>query len=421
VGGIYISAGGSRAVLLSPHELLGVPARAAGMSEPAPVRPRALPRLRFTMPAAEQQSFSWKIETKPTDQLELDDENPRLASTSEETDTQKALIKVLWDEMAVDEVALSIAANGFFQEEPLFVVPKGSPSRKFVVVEGNRRLAAVRLLRDSTLRHFVGAQDLPAISASARKQLDELPVSVYPDRKSLWEYFGFRHINGPQPWDAFAKAKYVADVHEDYGVALKEIARKIGDRHSIVQRLYNGYKVLQQAESRAGFSRDDAFRSRFYFSHLYTAVDYPEFRAFLGIPPDAEELRANPVPRGKVDDLKLLMRWIYGSKEDEVEPLVKSQNPDLNTLREVVKTDRGVTALRKNVPLYRAYEISVGDERRFRDSVTLAKENIQQAKATVTTGYKGDKELFEVVEDIVNVAQSVKDEMRPKRRGQRGS
>jgi hypothetical protein len=289
------------------------------------------------------------------------------------------------------------------------------------VVEGNRRLAAVRLLREPSLRQFVGAQDLPAIGAEASKKLEELPVSIYPDRKSLWEYFGFRHINGPQPWDAFAKAKYVADVHEHYEVALKDIARKIGDRHSIVQRLYNGYKVLQQAESRAGFSREDAYRSRFYFSHLYTAVDYPEFREFLGMKPEAEELPDNPVPRTKVDDLKLLMRWIYGSKEEEIEPLVKSQNPDLNILREVVKTTRGVTALRKNLPLHRAYEISIGDERRFRDAITLAKEHIQQAKATVTTGYKGDKELFEVVEDVINVAESVKEEMRAKRRGQRGS
>ena len=370
--------------------------------------------------AAEQQSFSWKIGPKPVDQLELDEENPRLASASEEADTQKALAKVLWEEMAVDEVALSIAANGFFREEPLFVIPKAGTSNKYIVVEGNRRLAAVRLLRDASLRKHVGAEDLPAITGEARKKLDELPVSVYPDRKSLWEYFGFRHINGPQPWDAFAKAKYVADVHEDYKVPLNDIARKIGDRHSIVQRLYNGYKVLQQAETRAGFSREDAYRSRFYFSHLYTAVDYPEFREFLGIKPETDELKDNPVPRGKVDDLKLLMRWIYGSREEEIEPLVKSQNPDLNILREVIKTDRGVTALRKNVPLHRAHDISIGDERRFRDALTLAKDNVQQAKATVTTGYKGDKELYEVIDDIINVAESIKEEMKTKRRGQRG-
>lgn len=368
---------------------------------------------------ADDDGFASKIERKDVELLELDEDNPRLASASEGGDSQKALLKVLWNEMAVDEVALSIAANGFFQEEPLFVIPK-TGSKKFIVVEGNRRLAAVQLLREPALRKFVGATDLPTISAAARKALNKLPVSVYTDRRSLWEYFGFRHINGPQPWDAFAKAKYVADVHEDYSIPLKEIARKIGDRHSIVQRLYNGYKVLQQAEGR-GFSREDTYRSRFYFSHLYTAVDYPEFREFLGIKPALTELKTNPVPKSNAEELRLLMRWIYGSKSEDVEPLVKKQNPDLNTLRDVIGTERGRTALRRNVPLSRAHEISVGDEQRFRDSVTLAKEHVQQAKATVTTGYKGDKEPWTTVEAIISTATSIRDEMAPKRRAQRDS
>ena len=76
--------------------------------------------------------------------LLLDPENPRLAS-GEGANLQEEIIGILWREMAVDEVAFSIAANGFFPEEPLFVVP-GDPKKagqrgKYIVVEGNRRLA----------------------------------------------------------------------------------------------------------------------------------------------------------------------------------------------------------------------------------------------------------------------------------------
>jgi len=366
---------------------------------------------------ARQTAFSWQVKPISVDDLDLDEENPRLASAHDHADggklpVQQALAKVLWDQMAVDEVALSIAANGFFQEEPLFVIPKAGASNKYIVVEGNRRLAAVRLLRDAALRKAVGAKDLPTISVESRRQLDKLPVSIYETRESLWEYFGFRHINGPQPWDAFAKAKYVVDVHENYKVALKDIARKIGDRHSIVQRLYNGFKVLQQAE-KAGFDKDDIVRSRFYFSHLYTAIDYPEFRNFIGVAPTLAELKTNPVPSKNRDDLKSLMLWIYGSKTAGVAPLVQSQNPDLNTLREIVGNKQGVAALRRGVPLSRAFEISIGDERRFRESVAVAKESILQAKGTVTTGYKGQSDLHEMVVDILSVTQSILDEMKP--------
>ena len=58
----------------------------------------------------------------PIEQLLLDMKNPRLASGAG-GETQEDLLKVLWTEMAVDEVAFSIAANGFFREEPLLVIP----------------------------------------------------------------------------------------------------------------------------------------------------------------------------------------------------------------------------------------------------------------------------------------------------------
>ncbi len=201
--------------------------------------------------------------------LLLDAENPRLAS-AKGRDKQEDLLKTLWTEMAVDEVALSIAANGFFEEEPLFVIPenpreKDEARRRYLVVEGNRRLAAVMLLCDPVLRKRIVATDLPPLSQDAITKLKRLPVSVYQTREELWQFFGFRHINEPKPWDAFSKARYMAEVHENYEVPLAEIANSIGDRHSTVLRLYRGVKLLEQAEQAGRFKRKDAVKNRFYF------------------------------------------------------------------------------------------------------------------------------------------------------------
>jgi hypothetical protein len=163
----------------------------------------------------------------PVEQLLLDVKNPRLASGAG-GDTQEDLLKVLWTEMAVDEVAFSIAANGFFREEPLLVIPsdevKGE-KRKFVVVEGNRRLAAVLLLRDAKLREKLKATELPNIDSKRHVELNNIPVFTYPDRESLWTFCGFRHINGAKPWDAFSKAQYVATVHEQYERGLQKFGQ----------------------------------------------------------------------------------------------------------------------------------------------------------------------------------------------------
>src|SRR5713101_992139 len=124
----------------------------------------------------------------PIGDLLLDSANPRLASVSA-NGTQESLIRLLWEEMAVDEVALSIAANGFFKEEPLVVTPDHKTKGKYIVLEGNRRLAAVRLLREDDLRARIRATDLPSLTDEQKKRLDTLPVSVYRTREEIWQYY----------------------------------------------------------------------------------------------------------------------------------------------------------------------------------------------------------------------------------------
>ena len=211
------------------------------------------------------------------DQLRFDRRNPRLFLDGELDESD--LVERLWKEFAVDELALSIASNGYFEHEPLFVAPENG---KLVVVEGNRRLAAVRILVDGTLRTKVGASDLPTITSARRKELATLPA-IECERQSIWQYVGFKHVNGPQPWQSYAKAQYVAWVHNELGEELDEIARRIGDRHTTVRRLYRGLMVLRQAEESGRFDLDDRWKKHFSFSHLYTGLDYQNIRELLGI------------------------------------------------------------------------------------------------------------------------------------------
>lgn len=364
-----------------------------------------------------------QIQLIQVDQLLLDPENPRLESIANAS-TQEELVKAMWKEMAVSEVALSIAENGFFREEPLFAIPApksfaakektlagdlGKP--RYLVVEGNRRLTAVKLLRDDTLRRRVRATDLPSITAARRQELKELPVSVYSNKESLWEYFGFRHVNGPKEWDSLSKAAYIAFVVREYRKPLELIARKIGDQHSTVERIYRGYVLLEQAEHATKFDREDRNRNRFYFSHLYTAASYPEVLSFLGT--DAKKaLRPNPVPPWHLPQLEELMTWLFGSRDRELEAVVQTQNPDLTYLRSVIANPQALAALRSGVRLERSFAISLGDTRRFEEALAVAKDALQEAKGTVTTGYKGKREMLDQMESIILLSQSIETEMK---------
>src|SRR5215471_14913821 len=168
--------------------------------------------------------------------LNLDPKNPRLAGQHLNIEDQVEITRLLWQERAVNELVASIAANEYWQHEVLFATTEAG---RLVVIEGNRRLAAVKLLTDEKLRAQVKATGIPEISQGAKKKLEKLPV-IKCTRRQVWDYIGFKHVNGPQDWDSIAKAEYIARVHNDYGIPLDTIANTIGDRHNTVKRLYRG-------------------------------------------------------------------------------------------------------------------------------------------------------------------------------------
>lgn len=348
-------------------------------------------------------------------ELLLDDQNPRFYGDDGATD-QASMLRTLWRDFAVDEIALSIAANGYFEYEPLFAAAEND---KLVVVEGNRRLAAVKLLRHPALRRSVGATDLPELLAPAVRRLEQLPVIITP-RESIWQYIGFKHVNGPQPWQSFSKAQYIAWVHNDLGVALEDIASQIGDQHATVKRLYRGLMVLEQAEDGGGFDRHDRAKSHFSFSHLYTGLDYPGIRKFIGLT-EARDFTPRPIARAKLRALGELCEWLYGSKSRNLRPLVQSQNPDLRRLDEVLQSPDGIAALRQGLPLSVSLEISRGDERLFREALVGAKSLLQDARGKLLTGYAGEADLQQTAEDIAELAESIVEEMQRMRRQRRRS
>jgi hypothetical protein len=350
------------------------------------------------------------------ERLLLDPNNPRLAEYAlGNKPTQQELLKILWQKMAVDELAMSIGARGYFPHEPIFVEEDGN---KLVVIEGNRRLAAVMVLLDPEARKRLKITDLPSITPVAVKELRMLPV-VRTTRKDLWQYLGFKHVNGPAKWGSYAKAQYIADVRQKFGVPLEVIAEQIGDRNRTVQRLYRAMMVIAQAEGAGVFKREDRFKGSFSFSHLYTGLDYEGFKRFLNLKDESAE-SSTPVPKNRLPELGELCGWIYGSKTSNMRPLIESQNPDLARLDEVLQKDVAIDALRNGLPLQVAHDVSLGDERLFRQALQDAKYALQRATGTLTTGFqKEHHDLLRTARDVAEIADDLVAQMERKTQGRK--
>lgn len=359
-----------------------------------------------------------QIEPISTEILKLDWKNPRLAEFKlSRTTSPNEIYELLWDEMALDEIVISITAHGFFETEPLLAVVEDG---QHVVIEGNRRLASVKIILDPSLvRDKLPQNILDKITRELQDSLRMLPVLVLPSRQEAWRFIGFKHINGAAKWNSFAKAIYIANVHHEYGITLGDIAYQVGDTHNTVQKLYQGLMVIEQAERWKVFDRTDIMKRRLYFSHLYTALQYDGFRKYLDISQDDIE-KKEPVSANKKEEAGEVLTWLYGSKKRGIEPAIKTQNPDLRNLDKVLTNTEAIFALRSGYSLEQAYELSLPSSTVFQENLLSAKRYLQKAWANVTTGYDGDYEMLKSSSSLANLADKLynaMDEMYNKKAG----
>ncbi len=349
-----------------------------------------------------------QITTLPVESLNFDRTNPRLAEYDISLKaSEEEIISMLWEAMDVQELVLSIAASGFFPYERLIVAEE---SHRYIVIEGNRRLAAVRVLLEPNTVETNG-WEIPQITEEAKNKLRKLPVSL-ASRQDAWRYLGFKHVNGPAKWSSYAKALYIADVHKRYSVPLTDIANQIGDRHQTVQRLFRSMMVLEQAERANVYDREDRFRPRLSLSHLYTGLGYSGISAFLELRDGDNE---NPVPPEKLEQLGELLVWLFGSKKAKQPPIVESQNPNLRQLDAVIKNREGLASLRSTKDLAMALEISRPAIAVFEEALLAAKRELQRARGYLSTGYDNSEDLLRIAGSVATIADDIYTEMDRKR------
>jgi hypothetical protein len=353
---------------------------------------------------------STKIESLPVGELNFDRQNPRLVGYGIRPSTpDEEVIKTLWQEMAVDEVAMSIVASGYWQQEPLIVTKEGG---KWVVIEGNRRLAAIRALLEPKLAQAVGTELTSQLKPEAKATLDNLPV-IKSTREESWRYLGFRHVNGPARWSSYAKAEYIRFVHEKYKIPLEEIASQIGDRHRTVRRLYRALMVLQQASRAKVYSLDDRTKKNLPFSHLYTALDYEGFQDFLKLKSEEDETES-PVPTKREPQLGQVLVWLFGNKKDGKPAVVEKQNPDVRRLDKVLRSEESRRALERGTSLYDAFVLADPAKDRLRAHLLDAKSKLQAALGVVSEGFDGEEDIVKTSGTVATLAEKVYNELENK-------
>ncbi len=355
--------------------------------------------------------------------LKLDRGNPRLVRSDPKASDEE-IIAQFYRAEELSELLQSISANGYLDIEPLIVLFDHEVDA-LIVLEGNRRLAAIWLFRDPTLVDKIATAEslkiaVPEIPKELQGTLEEISVYRVGDREDARAFIGFKHINGPAKWDSYAKGRFAADWYKkgkERGVTLKAIANQIGDSHDTIKRMVASIYVLEQASDADVFRIEDRYTEKFNFSHLYTALSRSQYMSFLGLQAGWARFdpKPSPIEEENLDNLKEVLLWIFGSKEDKTEPVIRSQNPDIKHLAEVLTHGEALHELRTTGDLNRAHAATEPIDAKLSASLIRARGAIREAAISLR-GYDGrDSSLLDIAADVRETAETVHERMRTKR------
>jgi hypothetical protein len=256
--------------------------------------------------------------TIPIDQLFLDPNNPRFSversaapvrpSKVADAAVQDKTFNIIMNH-GVDDLRNSILRNGFLPLDRIVVQHVQGVQDAYVAVEGNRRLAALRLLRSQIESGLIGEDEFADdYLDTLLKRTAEIEVLVYSGTESdiAWMLQGIRHISGIRDWDAAQRAKLISVLVEDKGMKFAAVGQTLGLSAKAVGRYYRGYCGLRQMESDPDF--EDKARNE-YFTLFDEAYKTKALRTWLGWSESGQVYE-------NADNFKLFCEWISPSDDE---------------------------------------------------------------------------------------------------------
>jgi hypothetical protein len=186
--------------------------------------------------------------------------------------------------------------NGFLPYEPL-VVRKADDV--FVVIEGNRRLAAVlSILAQDPMKH----------SKAVTNRLKRIPVLVFPnvdhqgDSEEVLRYLGVKHLFGFRDWPPVSKAMFL-DKRISSNKDLAQVLRELNITRQEAARYLIPYRLGKAAKDVFGKVNAEDFWS------LAESFGRAKIKAYIQLDVDRRAMRIkrfNPVK------LRHLTKFLYG-------------------------------------------------------------------------------------------------------------
>ena len=347
----------------------------------------------------------------PVAALDFDPQNPRFPAVVANGPVNELIERFIRDERLL-EIITSIADQGYFDGEPLLVVK--AANARYLVIEGNRRLAALKLLTGE-LPVPLGRTSIEDVCEQAKHKPTQVPCLIFSHEDKIMRYLGFRHITGIKSWGSLQKARYIKKMRDRFYAGLngKEqmtaLAREIGNRSDYVAQMLTALNLYERAEVENFYDVKGLDPQEIEFSVLSTAISYSNIAKYVGL-----EGRQDMVGASVNDEqLKNLLSWMFVARGDQKAVLGDSRN--LKQLAAVVESKAATAMLLKNGNLDAAYQLSRGPSQALSLTLKAVERKLQDAwewLPQVDTPITGDEGLAETIRGR---ALAIRDAIKSKR------
>ena len=262
-------------------------------------------------------------------QLLLDPNNPRFSELGEDLNTvsegrfaDEKVQAFTFDKMRaevfdVSELKDTIKTLGFLPMDRMVVRKwRGNPSGaddKYVVIEGNRRLTALRWLMNL---HEIGKENFSPEQLQNFTDLECLLLddAAAPSTANLI-LPGLRHVSGIKEWGPYQKAKAVYALRKS-GLSSQDAAQSLGLSTRAANSSYKCYLALEQMKNDEEFGEHAVPRMYSYFEEVFKR---PNVRSWLDWSDDAEGFTAE-------DHAKEFYSWIIPGDDGQSPKLPESKS-----------------------------------------------------------------------------------------------
>ena len=359
-----------------------------------------------------------ELQYAPLKDLYLDVKNPRLARHQADADLSQEEVLDLMRDWVLEELAVSYLESGFWTHEALLVVKETLYGQlHLVVIEGNRRLAALKYLYDADQGKDVPQRwkTLVENTQVPEKLFNRIPYIQIDSREEIESFLGFRHVTGIKQWPPEQKAQYITKLIDERGMGYEEVMRKIGSTTPTVRQHYISYRLLLQMEdSLEDFSVEYA---KHRFSVMYLSLRTQGVQTYLNIDISADPETAQvPVPKTHLNALAKFALWLFGNQQ---QPPLFTDSRRVDDFGRILENPQVVQYLEENKrPNFdHAFQLTGGDESEIVRLFNEAATNVQLALSRVHH-YKDSEDIQQAirrlgidVQQLLNIFPSIRAEL----------